>query len=267
MRNIYFLVFNLIFLFGCNNSKKIEGHWHLTPKFVDFEYHTLDIINYNDTVAYSEKYTFDSYTIRHQPKERYLISGECGGFFSYVANQKYLYMKNVQDYGDYIGEKHELTNSHILKDYRKNLLVNVNFPKISNPKLTKQDELPIGSEIENITIGIPKYSKDVFYKEKIRLQVRDKYIEITELDEYLEEVKSRYSDNNLPFINFRLIADKNVPNQLIITIKEKLNKANFQRVFLTCLKNDFNELGNLFEYIELKNIELNKSKKITDILQ
>ena len=267
MKNIYLLFFTLIFLFGCNNSKNIEGHWHLTPKIADFEYITLDIINYNDTVAYYEKHTFDPYKIRHQPKEKYLISGECGGFFSYVANQKYLYMKNVQGYGDYIGEKHELTNSHILKDYRKNLLVDINFPIINNSKLIKQDKLPIGSEIENITIGIPKYSKDVFYKEKIRIQVRDKFIEITELDEYIENVKNRYSDEALPFINFRLISDRNVPNELIFLIKEKLNKANFKRVFLTCLKENFNEIGSLFEYIELKNIELNKHGKIKDMLK
>ena len=239
----------------------------MKPKFADFEYHTLDIVNHRDTLIYSEKYTFDSYAIRHDSKEKHLIYGGCGGFFSYAANQKYLFMKNVQDYGDYIGEKHKLTNSHILKDYRKNLLIDVHFPKIRNHKLTKLEELPIGSEIENIIIGNPKYSKDVFYKEKIRIQVRDKFIEIKELDEYLEEVKSRYSDDNLPFINFRIISDKNVPNNLIISIKEKLYNANFKRVFLTYLKKDFNELGNLFEYVQLKNIELNNKGKIADIFQ
>jgi hypothetical protein len=266
MKNLYYLTIIVISLFGCNNDSNIEGHWHLKPEFADFQYQTLDIMNHNDTLIFSEKYTFDSYEIRHEPQEKYIIFGGCGGFFSYVASSTSLYLYNVQRYGDYIGEKHKLTKSHILKDYRKNLLIDVDFPEISNIKLKKIDSLPIGIEIENIIIGKPKYSKDVFYKEKTRIQVRDKYIEIQDLDEYLNDVKSRYSDNYLPFICFRLIPDKNVSNNLINSIVVKLNKANFNRIYLTCLKKDSNEFDNLFEYVDIKNIELNKEKRIKDIL-
>lgn len=255
----------MFLLFGCNNSKNIEGHWHLKPKFADFEYHTLDISNQSDTLVHSEKYTFDPYQIRHDPKEKYLIEGGCGGFFSYTVSQKSLYLKNVQDYGDYVGEKHELTNSHILEDYRKNLIIDVRFPEIENDSLIKIDEIPNGKGIENIIIGRPKAKKDVFFIDKDRIQVRDRFIDIKNLDKFLDEVKRHYSDENLPFVSFRLISDKNVSSELIFSIKEKLNEANFERVYLTFLKKDIKELGNLFEYIDLKNIELNKDKKIKNI--
>ncbi|CAM1361409.1 hypothetical protein TPENAI_20199 [Tenacibaculum litopenaei] len=265
MKNICFIIFSTLLFWGCHNSKNIEGHWHLKPKFAEFEYHTLDISNQSDTLVYSEKYTFEPYQIRHEPKEKYLIFGGCGGFFSYTAGPKSLLLKNVQDYGDYIGEKHELTNAHILEDYKKNLIIDVRFPEIANQSLVKIDEIPIGAGIENIIIGRPKPKKNVFFIDRDRIQVRHEYIDIENLEKFLDKVKGCYTNENLPFVSFRLISDKNVSGELIFSIKEKLNKANFKRVYLTFLKKDIQELGNLFEYIDLKNIELNSDKNINDM--
>ncbi len=264
INHIFFISF-IIFI-GCNNSSKIEGHWHFKSEIPNSGYWTLDLINQNDSIAYSNKYTFTPYSIIHSVKEKELITGDCGGLFNYKVdfNGKKIYLKNAQNYGDYIGEKHILNSSHILEDYLKDLLIKITFPRIANPKINfitfEQESL-----IENIIIGKPKYSKDVFFKDEYRIQVRNKFIDINNFDEFIESVKEKYLDKELKHLKFRFISDENTPVNLIKFILKKLKNHNFEKNYLTYLKRETKKTEEIFEYINFNSLDLKKDKKVHEI--
>ncbi len=261
------LIILLAFL-GCNNESKIEGYWHIKRSESDRDYFTINIQNEKDSIAYCEKYTFNPYSIRHNLKNKNLITGDCGGFFEYSFNidGKKIFLKNVQDYGDFVGNKYELTNSQVLKDYEKDLFINISYPRNENLKIEsitfKQELL-----IESIIIGKPKYSKDIFFKDKIRIQVRDKFLELEDVNDFIEDVESRYTDEELKILKFRFVCDKNVTVKFINQVLEKLKEKGFEKNYLTCLKEKPKKIGDIFNYIHLNDLDLSTDTKISDLLK
>lgn len=265
---MYLFIIGFVIFVSCDNGSKIEGHWHLKRQNIDTEYWTLDIKNKNDTIADVDNYSFESYKIRHFPKEKHLVTGDCGGFFNYKVNFSgaKIYLKNVQDYGDFIGEKHVLNNSHILKDYEKDLFVHIRFPRKTNIKI-KSTAFKQRTLTENIIIGRPKFPKDLFYRNKIRIQVRNKFINLKDFEKFIEDVKAGYNDNDLNHLKFRFICDYNITVSFLNPILKKIKSNGFHNNYLTCLKKETKKIGDIFEYVHFNNLDLSVDKKINDLLK
>ena len=252
--------------YSCENSEKLEGHWHLQNEYSGERFLSLDLIKNSDSIVYFNKYSFnDTQTVRHYSKEKKLITGECGGYFEYKVNRKKVHLKNVQDYGDYFGKQYELTNSHKLKDYLNNLLVDVVLPKVENSKKNNPVFFENDSFIKNLIIGKSKESNKTKIEESYRIQANERFLKLENINEWIEYIKNSTHDLELDSIKFRIVSDKNVSLDLIQIINQKLQKKGFKKVYLTYIK----EKGKneLFEYLDLRKIDFKGKRKLEDLVE
>jgi hypothetical protein len=259
-KTLIVVIFIAIFS-SCINSEKLSGHWHLKRQNFNKTYISLDVTK--DTIAYLNVNSFnDTETIRHYSKERSLISGECGGDFEYEVDEKKVHLKNTQNFGDYYGEKFELTNSHKLEDYMNTLLVDIVFPKIENRNKVNPVHLKEDLLFKSIIIGKTKDSIENQYK----IQVYDKFLELKGIEKWIESIQKHTSKAELDFIKFRIVSDENAPIKLIKSVTEKLRKKGFKKIYLTCLQQN-QKKNYLFEYLELKEINLNEEGEIKKLIE
>jgi biopolymer transport protein ExbD len=268
MKKILILISYLIIFYSCKNSEKLEGHWHLKNEYSGERFLSLDLIKNSDSIAYFNKYSFnDTQIVRHYSKEKNLITGECGGHFEYKLNGKKVHLKNVQDYGDYFGKQYELTDSHKLKDYLNNLLVDVVLPKVKNSKKNNSINFENDSFIENLVIGKSKEPYKTGFEESYKIQANERFLKLEEIDEWVESIKNRTRDEDFGLIKFRIVSDKNVPLKFIKTINQKIHERGLKKIFLTYLRQNEKGTTELFEYLDLAKIKFKGKVKLQDLVE
>ncbi len=266
MKKLLVLLSYLIIFSSCINSEKLEGHWHLKNEYLGERFLSLDLTKNSDSIAYLDKYSFnDTQRIRHYSKEKELITGECGGYFKYKVNGEKIHLKNVQDYGDYFGIKYELTNSHKLKDYLNNLLVDIVLPKAKNSKKNNYLNFENDNFIKNLIIGKSKETNKTEFQESYKIQTNERFLKLEDVDKWIEHIKNSTSDLELGFIKFRIVSDKNVSLDLIKTINQKLRKKGFEKIYLTYIKEK--GMNDLFEYLDLRKIDFKGKRKLEDLVK
>ena len=266
MKKILALLTYLLIFSSCQKTEKFEGHWHLKNKYWGDRFTTLDLIKNSDSIAYYDRYSFnDSQVIKHYENERNLVSGDCGGFFEYKITGKKVHLKNVQDYGDAFGVKYELTKAHKLQDYMNSLLVELTLPEYKN--LNNSVKLINDSFIKNLIIGKRKNSNKSDLDSNFVIQIHDRFIKFKDINEWIKSVKNSTRDEDLKFIKFRIVSDINVPLSYIKEINRKLKENNFEKNYLTFLKQDGIETNELFEYLDLNKINLNEKKEIKELTE
>ena len=229
---------------------------------------SLDLDKYSDSIAYLDKYSFnDTQTIRHYSKEKNLITGECGGYFEYKINGEKIHLKNVQNYGDYYGKKFELSESHKLKDYLNNTLVSIDLPKVKHSKNNNSLNFENDSFIKNLIIGKSKKTNKTEFKENYKIQANERFLKLEEIDEWIESIKNRTRDEDFDLIKFRIVSDKNAPLNIIKTINHKIQEKGLEKVFLTYLKQNKKGMNDLFEYLDLREIDFKGKGKLEDLVE
>jgi len=268
MKKLLVLVSYLIILSSCTNSEKIEGHWHLKNEYLGERFISLDLDKNSDSVAFFDKYSFkDTQKIRHYSKEKELITGDCGGSFEYKITEKKIHLKNVQNYGDYFGKKIELTNSHKLKDYLNNLLVNIDLPIVKHSKKNNSLNFENDNFIKNLIFGKSKETTKIEFNEEYKIQANERFLKLEEIDEWVESIKNSTRDEDFDLLKFRIVSDKNAPLNFIETINQKIQEKGLKKVFLTYLRQNEKGTTELFEYLDLAKIDFKGKVKIQDLVE
>jgi len=220
-----------------------------------------------DTIAYLGKNSiYEPIEGIHRQEENILLfPGDCGSLrFKYEVTEDKIYLENYLE--NYIGERCDSACCNKLKDFKHNLKIEVDFPQIS---LNRAYLSPIGlkndTRLAELVVGIPKHEFDNFYEHKIRLELAGKFATIDQIGTWVEEVKVRTPENMHNRINYRIIADKNIYLESLEPIVEELKKVGIERIFLTCLKENFENEESLFEYVQIDKIDFNK-KNITEAI-
>lgn len=257
---------------GCNNSKNIIGHWHIlrlneqkdqsqTPYFV------LDVLN--DTLAYfgtnSIKGTLEG---EHKRKERRLnFPGDCGsGHLTYKINGDQIFLEN--HLGDkYAGKKCYGNCCNRLEDFTKDLKITINFPRISNKRdYFNPKSIPFGFLSEEIIIGIPKKEFQRACRITNKMELSGKFSLINDLKFWVDSVKLKYPETHHDIINYKIIADEKIPIPQIKEIVDELITKGINRIWITCLRKDYLDEIEIFEYVPAGKIELNSNLKLGQIL-
>ncbi len=255
---VFFLLGTLI---SCKQDSRIEGHWHLKRNEFDSIHSTLDILSIDDTSAIENRFSFSRNEIKHFSEERYLVSGECGGFFTYeiglTGNE--IYLSNAQGYGDFYGKRCELTTAHILQDYKQSLLLDLDFPSVQE----RDFHTSCVSEnllVQSIIIGKGRgLSAD---SDSIVVQVNDKLVNNVELDRYIAKASQFYHLDGEDCLPFRLVVDKGLSMDDFRSFVRKLEVNGITKIFLACKKNALIVGENPIRDVNLADFDLEKDCRV-----
>ncbi|WP_196889580.1 hypothetical protein [Aureivirga sp. CE67] len=257
----YILIFLFILNISCQ-EKDVSGHWHVislnSPKSF---YYPVDISK--DSVAYWGKNTiFKSDEGKVSKKDKMLcFPFECGsGVFDYKLVEDKLLLTNPEGYGDYVGIRSDCTP---LKDFKSNFKIDVEFPVLYKKTTAfKFVEIPENYPLfETIIFGKTKY--DAFFKQKKMYQVENEFIDLKDMDSWIQKVQNRTEKEAVKFLKFRLIADSSTKTEEINKLLEVFKQNGIKNLYITLLPIENTKESLDFIYLKLeepfeKGIELHE---------
>ena len=228
----------------------------------------MDIVN--DTLAFRYRNTiygeWEGAWIRKEKKLKF--PGECGsGNFDYEVKNNEIYLKNHLG-SQYKGYKCDTTCCNIIEDYTYNFLIDIDFSVLKNNKgnLVFTQSLLDRYYVRSIIIGKPKKKYIEQYGDSIRIEISGKFVELEDIDIWLEGVKNSCSKDEYSQVKYEIIVDRSVPVNYIKAVIDILRKNGPKKIILTCLNE--NSKGKSLEYVEYANFfDLSTNKKLREIVE
>lgn len=273
MKRTIVIIISLLFI-SCNNSKKLEGHWHINK--LDTEtgelkepYLVMDVGE--DTVAsIATSSIYGTYEGVHLRKKKQLnFPGQCGSFhFDYRVRNSQIYLNN--HLGEkYQGQKCEEHCCDKLEHLTKDIKVDIEFMQIANEREElKPREISFNyTNSENIFVGRPKEEYKEEFGDSIRLQLSHEIASIKDIQEWLENRKERHHSQDLNFSKIKIIADKNVDFEDIESIACEVSSLGFTQIYLGFLKPDYLIETDYIEYVFFDRIRLDPRMSLERIVK
>ena len=238
MKNIFTYIF-IIFIFSCSSTKqekRLIGNWYTASENridSEFEFHKDSLLIYN---------SYGKTALKWKVKDQKIYSTyltENGPTYKYKIDENNVFL-NLELIGD---------NGFILPT-----LIKAKSPFDFFQKIIDMDiELPTTeNELEYLTQNNTNYNIYAGYKNNNLIVKTDKSSDLNNLDYEVNEFIENSRDELKSFLKFNLIADKNIVQSKIDSIKYILKKTSIKPIYRT-YKNeqiDYDESINWFGKID-----------------
>lgn len=264
MKKHIILFFLIVSIFCCNeNDHDINGHWHLFRYGLESEsYLTLDINDSISPILEKQSLLGPVYGVIDKTSRELIFFGESGILYcEYSFSGDTLKLKN--NLNDRYAIKYTDSvcsyKNHLIKDFR----VKVDFP-LSNYCHDSLDFFR-GSNFHDIFIGEPSYAFVNSYHPGVRMAIGGKFANEEEIPLWVNELKNKQSFERLQKQCFRIISDKDVQVEKIMSIVEKLTESGINNVYLMIEKRVDTE--SIFQYLRINDIKfIENLKTVNDLV-
>lgn len=264
MKHSLIILLSLFVLSSCNYDDDPIGHWHIqTPDHSFNSYFTIDFEE--DSLILGGKYSINPYVGKYVIDEDSIyIGGECGyGYFKYKVRNDKIYLDEYLVDRELEGFRCDSNCCNIKDDFlnRSDLKVKIDLHEI----IKKRKEFnPINLEDEyfiNLQIGSPLEMYDTLGYGDYELQLNDKFAPVNMIPFFVQEKLLGYKKEN---IHFRIFTEKSTPISRLKEIVDELKKEEIKNnIWLVCASRDENDL---FEYIYIDSLDLNREGELQDFL-
>ena len=225
MKNILTYIL-LIFLFSCSYTKqkeKLIGNWYSDNddiyRFLEFQFYNDSLIIYDMLGKNSAQWTINN-------DEIYLT--HLNGFtnkkqltYSYKLNKSNEFL-NLKILGDTIIQLPELIKAKNTYDFfQKNVSIEIDLP-------IKDNEL--------IPLGLPNelvFNIYAGFLDNNLIVKTDFTSDLKNLEKEVNDFKENLREELRPFVKYNLIADKNITDFQMDSIKDQLKRTSIERIFRT----------------------------------
>lgn len=264
-----FTICLLLSIVACDQSNKVEGHWHVDwPQRTSRGYITIDV--FKDSIAYiGESPIFNKELGYHDRAEnRILFPGDCGSaLFEYTVIGDFIYLEN--HLANYTGQRCENDCCTKLSDFTDYYKVKFDLPVIGeNEEKHKVIELEIRPHfIEDIAFGEVKDEYDYFLSKEPMLELNNEFANLTDIAAWTDNNKSKHAESRQHLLIYRLLLDKDLSLPEIKPLIDELNKHGITRIVITCLKENYQEEAEMFEYVRIDKFDFEQELSLADVLK
>lgn len=242
----FLLISTILFFFSCKKEVEIIGHWHIyNLDFPEREYFTLNIVN--DSIASHSKNSFngEEFGSHNVTKKEIDLPGECRfGLFKYKIRNNNIFLKGRHLNGNFKGIKCNLKCCTRIEDYFKDILLDI---KLTTDSSNTGIELSLSS-CANIFIGKAKEYLRNDYGNTVRIQLGDKFANLSDLHFFTKKHEFYSEKNNISTINYVIYYDHKTNLDTLSNVISTLKNLTVDSIFIANKKENLMEGENPFTF-------------------